>query len=191
MTTNDPQLIAAARRGDQTACRRLFEAHGREVFRVCMRLLGNHAQAEDAVQDTFVNAFRALDQYDERASFGQWLRRIAINAVGAMVRKHSFRELATEPETLDAEIDKGDASSTAGDPIKTANRLEIQALVAVALDELTPLERMAFLMRHVEQHSLEEIAGAVGGNSNSVKQALFRGVRKLRLSLAPLREEWV
>ncbi len=190
MTATDPQLIEAARQGDQTACRRLFEAHGRDVFRTCMRLLGDRALAEDAVQDTFVNAFRSLDQFDARAPFGQWLRRIAINAVGAMVRKHSFRELATEAEDIEAELEQH-AGATVPDPQKVAQRLQTQALVAVALEELTPLERLAFLMRHVEQHSLEDIAVAVGGNANSIKQALFRGVRKLRLSLAPLREEWV
>ncbi len=47
MTATDPQLIDAARRGDQTACRRLFEAHGRDVFRTCMRLLGDRALAEE------------------------------------------------------------------------------------------------------------------------------------------------
>jgi RNA polymerase sigma-70 factor (ECF subfamily) len=183
VNAQEADWIIRARRGDQAACRQLFEAHARAVYRVALRVLGDAALAEDAVQDCFINAFRALDQYDGRAPFGQWLKRIAINAAAGIVRRR--REFAPLNEDFAASV----AAASADEPTRRGDAAMIQTRLRGALERLSPLERSAFVLRHLEQHSLDEIARALDSNANAIKQVLFRGVAKLRLALAPLREE--
>lgn len=188
MTDVEAQWIRAAQRGDQAAFRRLVEAHARPLLRVCQRLLGDVALAEDALQDAFLNAWRALARFDGRSSFGTWLHRIAVNAALAMLRQRRV-ELS-----IDGEDDGGRADAWLGpdgslDPFDRASGHEIGRRMAQALEALTDAERSAFVLRHFEQCPMDEIARELDSNVNACKQAVFRAVRKLRLALAPVRSE--
>jgi RNA polymerase sigma-70 factor, ECF subfamily len=185
VTESDARLLAKARQGEQRACKALFELHGRQVFRVCVRVLRDETLAEDAVQNTFVQAFRRLDSFDGRASFGAWLRTIAIHCSVELLRKNNARSF----EPLDAAELEPQTEPALSTSFEARHASELRGHVQLALSSLTTLERLAFVLKHVEQQSLEEIATVAGSNSNAIKQALFRGVRKLRASLAPLKEE--
>lgn len=179
MGGGEREQIAAARAGDHLAFQRLVRVHSRSLFRVAMRILGDRALAEDAVQDALLNAYRSLDQFDERSSFSSWLYRITVNAALSLRRAHTPERFSTvEDEAL---IDQSPQ------PIDVAAAHQLGGSLERALEQLTALERTAFVLRHLEQYPLEEIATVLESNVNSCKQAVFRAVRKLRSALAPWR----
>src|SRR5258705_5608398 len=91
MELTDLAFVAKARTGDTDAFRVLVERHSRPLFRLAFRMTGNQQDAEDVVQDSFLRAYRQLGKFDERASFGTWLYRIAVNCSLDLVRSRKRR----------------------------------------------------------------------------------------------------
>src|SRR5450432_3214798 len=91
MECNDLGLVARARSGDSDAFRVLVERHSRSLFRMAFRMTGNQQDAEDVVQDSFLRAYKQLGKFDERASFGTWLYRIAANCSLDLIRMRKRR----------------------------------------------------------------------------------------------------
>lgn len=186
MSEPETQWIKAARRGDTRAFRCLVDAHARPLHRICQRLLGDASAAEDALQEAFLQAWRALDRFDGRSAFGTWMHRIAVNAALAQLRQR-------RPEvTIDNDDDDERAPllpDSHEDPFEHASGHQFGVRLTEALQQLSPTERSAFVLRHFEQYPLEEVAAALGCSVNAGKQAVFRAVRKLRLALSPIRSE--
>jgi RNA polymerase sigma-70 factor, ECF subfamily len=180
MTDDQARWIARARSGDPAAFRHLVDAHSATLFRACTRITGDRALAEDAVQEAFLNAFRHLADFDGRAAFSTWLYRIAVNAALAQVRKRRYLEV-TLPDSDDTTL--LDAADTSPTPDRHAMSAEIRREVDAQLARMTPIERAAFVLRHQEGRSLEEISAALSLNVSAAKQAIFRAVRKLRAAL--------
>lgn len=173
---SDFPLVERARAGDVRAFQQLFERHARAAYAVCQRLLGDPALAEDAVQEAFLKAHRRLEQFDGRAAFGTWVHRIAANTAIEFLRRR--RDEAGDPaELLEASVDE------AADPGAALSQAQLVRGVGEALGQLTALERSVFVLRHLEQRSLHEIAHTLSSNVNACKQAIFRAVRKLRAHL--------
>src|SRR5689334_17491375 len=103
MELADPVLVAQARSGDADAFRALVDRHSRSLFRLAYRMTGNEQDAEDVVQETFLRAYRQLGKFDERASFGTWLYRIAVNCSLDFVRSKKRRSEQIAP--ADPEMD--------------------------------------------------------------------------------------
>jgi RNA polymerase sigma-70 factor, ECF subfamily len=181
MSDGERHWIEAARRGDHVAFRRLVEAHARPMHALAYRILGDAALAEDAVQDAMLNAYRHLPGFDGRAGFRTWLHRIVVNAALAL-RRGAPAELPLDDDAAAAAREV--AVPRHEEPVARADAAQIGAGLAAALAQLTPMERTAFVLRHVEQHPLEEIAQVLAINVNATKQAIFRAVRKLRPALA-------
>lgn len=164
----------------------LVERHARMVFRVAYRITGNEHDAEDVVQETFLRAHRNLGRFDSRAGFSTWIYRIATNCAIDVLR--SRRRRSEDP--LDHAGSEGEGpASEAPRPDDAAHGSEIQSRVLEALDGLSPQERAAFVLRHFEGRSIDEIGSTLGVGANAAKQTVFRAVRKLRLRLEPLREK--
>jgi RNA polymerase sigma-70 factor (ECF subfamily) len=165
--------------------RALVEEHSRTVFRLAYRVTGNEQDAEDVVQEAFLKAYKHFGRFDSRASFSTWIHRIATNCSIDLLRRRSRRMGwggsggGLEPEDL---------PSHRPGPEARARSLEVEATVAQALDALSPNERAAFILRHVEGLSTEEIAAALSLRTNATKQTVFRAVHKLRRLLTPLLE---
>lgn len=188
MDDNTPELIARAQAGEQEAFRMLVEQHSRSVFNVAYRIVGNPADAEEAVQETFLRVFRRIDGFQERARFSTWLYRVAANAAMDVVRKrqrHATREAAIETE----EGVVLPFAAAAPGPEQLATGGQISDRVAGALERLTPGERAAFTLRHLQGLSIQEISEALDMRTNAVKNAIFRAVQKMRRELAPLASE--
>lgn len=185
MNERDGAAIAAVQAGDPQAFRALVDAHGRYVFHVAHRLTGNASDAEDVVQEAFLKAYRQLGRFEARADFRTWLHRIAVNCAVDLIRARRSRETAREP--LDAEgvsvVDT--VASPAPAPDRLAMSGEILERVRAGMSCLTPLERAAFMLRHVEGRSIDEIGSALGLRTNATKHSVFRAVRKLRAVLDP------
>lgn len=173
---SDFPLVERARSGDVRAFQRLFERHARAAYAVCQRLLGDPALAEDAVQETFLKAHRRLEQFDGRAAFGTWIHRIAANTAIEFLRRRRD-ETGEAAELLESTIDE------AADPGAALSQAQLVRGVGEALGQLSALERSVFVLRHLEQRSLDEIARMLSSNANACKQAIFRAVRKMRAHL--------
>jgi DNA-directed RNA polymerase specialized sigma24 family protein len=97
MECNDAGLVTRTRAGDTDAFRVLVERHSRPLFRLAYRMTGNQQDAEDVVQDSFLRAYKQLARFDERASFGTWLYRIAVNCSLDLVRSRKRRNELAAP----------------------------------------------------------------------------------------------
>jgi RNA polymerase sigma-70 factor (ECF subfamily) len=184
MEMTDVTAVSRARDGDADAFRFLVEHHSRAIFRVAYRMTANEHDADDVVQETFLRAYRQIDRFEERANFGTWLHRIAINCSLDLLRargrhdKHyggdpSSEEMSAVIKTDDPQPDRLLLSS------------ELQEYVAKALERLSGNERTAFILRHFEGMPVEEIGKTLGIQANAAKHTIFRAVRKLRESLEP------
>ena len=187
MEDNDVVVVARARNGDDDAFRLLVERHSRAIFRLAFRMTGSEQDAEDVVQETLLRAYKNLDGFEERSHFGTWVHRIAVNCSFDWIRKHRKREefsVDAEPEEVLMPENTGPRSTSD----KVLFEMDVRRRIELELGKLSALERSAFVLRHYEGMSIEEIARALGLQSSAAKQSIFRAVRKMRRALGPLVE---
>jgi RNA polymerase sigma-70 factor, ECF subfamily len=178
----DTFVLARARAGDREAFRTLVEQHSRGVFRAAYRITWNEQDAEDVVQEAFLKAYTQLPRFEARAQFGSWVHRIAINCAIDLVRRRT-RHMDTE----DAEPMLAQAPSPSPGPDREAEGRELRDRIGDAMASLSPLERAAFTLRHVEQYPVAEISRALGQSPVATRHSIFRAVAKMRRALAPVR----
>lgn len=183
METDDSIFVERAQRGDAEAFRVLVERYSPRLFRLAWRIVGEETSAEDAVQETFLRAYRALPRFDAQSQFGTWLHRIAANTAIEILRKRQRQQIRRG-----AEEEADDAPSREPGPDRRALSQEVDRAVREALDGLSPVERAAFVLRHYEERSIAEVCDALGLRESAGKQAVFRAVKKLRRALEPLTE---
>jgi RNA polymerase sigma-70 factor (ECF subfamily) len=180
---DDATAVARARAGDSEAFRLLVERHSRALFGLAYRMTGSEHDAEDVVQEAFLKAYRNLDRFEERAQVSSWLYRIATNCAFDVLRARKRRE--SRLDSMD-EPDSPEMETADPGPDRLAMGRDVHQRVDVALARMSPLERAAFVLRHFEGRSLNEIARALDQDANAVKQSICRAVRKAREVLAPL-----
>lgn len=166
-------LVHAARSGDVRAFAALVDAYYARCLRFALHMLTSRRDAEEAVQDTFVRVYRALPKYEEREAFEPWLFRILANrcrSTGARERRHAeVVEYGDVPER----------SASSGHDDAIAWREEIGLALAALPDE----QREAFLMRHVEDLSYENMSIATGAGVSALKMRVKRACDALRARL--------
>src|SRR6266481_9527744 len=190
MDESDGAAVVRAQSGDGEAYRVLVERHSRSVFRLAYRMTGNEPDAEDVVQETFMRAYKQLHRWEARSSFSTWLYRIAANYSLDLVRRRKrHAEVGLEESRGNGE-EAGDVlrsvPSAQPGPERLLISAHVQAQVSQTLGELSQQERTAFVLRHFEGQSIEEISGALGLSANAAKHSIFRAVQKLRRALEPL-----
>lgn len=184
MAVTEEFVLAQARAGNREAFRTLVERHSRAVFRVAWRVTGNEQDAEDVVQETFLKAYAELPRFEARSGVGTWLHRIAANCAIDLLRKRPKGTVSHDAEEAAPLVERL-ASPEAG-PDRLAQGRELRARLETAMADLTPLERAAFTLRHLEQQPVEAIAAALGQNAAATRHSIFRAVAKVRRALAPL-----
>ena len=194
-TTFESDAIAVERTlaGDREAFRVLVERHSRNVYRLAYRMTGNQQDAEEVVQEAFLRAYQKLSQFASRANFGTWVYRIAANyAIDRMRQRKSEDSNRQQPARETEEGAEVDLMSTIPDGAPSPERLAQSGQLAVqmrlALSQLTPAERTAFVMRHWGGSGIEEIADALKSSTSAAKNTVFRSVQKLRKALEPFVE---
>jgi RNA polymerase sigma-70 factor (ECF subfamily) len=187
MDRNDHAAIQAVLAGDKEAYGTLVVRHSHTLFRVAYRITGNEADADDVVQEAFLRGYRKLEGFESRANFGTWIYRIAVHCALDKVRRWRGNETSRVGEANDPEQDQMQVADEAAGPDRILLSGEIGAMQQAALHSLTPTERTAFVLRHMEDRTTAEIGAALGIDPNAAKQAVFRAVQKLRRRLAVLR----
>jgi RNA polymerase sigma-70 factor (ECF subfamily) len=195
LSMTERTLIAAAQRGNEAAFRRLIEPHRQAMHALCYRMLGSPHDAEDALQDSLLRAWRALPGFAGRSELRTWLHRIATNVcLDAMARRPkrvlpidygpSATARADEPtEPLDSALwiepypDEliGVDEAAAGPEARYAERETLELSFVAALQHLPPRQRCVFVMRDVLSYSTREVAEMLGTSAVSVNSALQRG----------------
>jgi len=189
MDAIDVQDVNLARAGDEGAFRRLVERHSRAVFQVAFRMTGNEMDAEDVVQDAFLKAYRELKRFEARSTFRTWLHRITVNCAYDLLRKRPRQKA----DPLETEEGQGPAMTLEADSASRPDRLtfssEVERRVRAAMEGLTPVERSAFVLRHLEGRSIDEIGSTLGLQVSATKHSIFRAVQKMRRALTPLMQQ--
>jgi len=187
MDKNDQAAIRAVLSGDKDAYEALVVGHSARLFRVAFRITGNQADAEDVVQEAFLRGYRKLESFESRSDFGTWIYRIAVRCALNKIDRVRRDENSRVGEESDPEQHQLQVADLAAGPDRLLLSGEIGARQELAMLSLTPTERTAFVLRHMEDCNSEEIATALGIEPNAAKQAVFRGVQKLRRRLAILK----
>src|SRR5207245_6739927 len=174
-TPDEATLVRQAIAGEEGALEILFAQHSRALFQTALRLLGNPEDAEDALQEAMLSAYRNLPRFEGRSQFSTWMTRIVINA--ALMRRRSKRahpalslDDATEDKTPMAERFADGHPS----PEQLYASAELSARVKENLQDLSPLLRNAFELRELEGLSADEAAKALGVARNTLKARLWR-----------------
>lgn len=185
-TRTDRELLSLVLDGDKDAYRPIVERHAPTLFRVAYRITGNRGDAEEVVQESFLRAYQQLPRFELRSDFATWIYRITVNCALNMVQK----DRATRARLVDSVLEglESNLRDTQADPERLAASAQISHERESAMKNLTDIERTAFVLRHMEERSIDEIATVLGMTVNSAKQAVFRSVQKMRRALEPL---WV
>jgi RNA polymerase sigma-70 factor, ECF subfamily len=187
MDRNDQAAIQAVLAGDKEAYGALVVRYSGRLFRVAFRITGNEADAEDVLQDAWLRGYRKLESFEYRSDFGTWIYRIAVRCALDRISASKMDESTRIAETADREHDELQIADQEADPERLLLSGEIRAMQEMAMHGLSPIERTAFVLRHLEDHTTEEIATAMGIPPNAAKQSVFRAVQKLRRRLATLK----
>jgi len=182
---SDTDLISRAQASDIDAFCMLAERYARRIHLLAFHYCRNAQDAEDLSQDVWLKAYQALQSFRSDSSFYTWLRRITINSFLNHRRSRFFRRRGqtTAVELLQIESNSLlESASTSPDNIY--NKLLFESVVN-ALAELTPSQRLMFLLRHYEGMTYEEIANAMSCSTGTVKKGVSRAIGKLRARLSP------
>lgn len=187
MDKAENEIIRLVLAGNRDAYRVLVESHYQFAFRVACRITGDPDDAEEVAQEAFLRAYTQLSTFRHDSSFSTWVNRIAMNQALNLVERRK-RDLLKGSEQI-ADFPNGDGAVQLADDKAGPERLlldrETISLRETAIATLTPMERTAFTLRHMEEMPIAEIAVALHIPANSAKQAVFRAVGKLRRALTP------
>jgi len=168
-TMDDAEVVARTLRGDTNAFAILVDRHAPVCLRYATRMLGSRDDAEDVLQEALVRAHRALGSYDASRDFRTWLLSIVANRCRTAVATRTRRARFIAIDAADREV---------------AGRTEISSddlgAVQWALEQLEPKHREAFLLKHVEGLSYEEMAGITGAGISALKMRVRRACERMR-----------
>jgi RNA polymerase sigma-70 factor (ECF subfamily) len=185
---NDGELIQRIIRDDQGAFEALMRRHNTRLFRVARAILKDDAEAEDAVQDAYLDAYRHLPQFRGTAQLGTWLVRIVANHALMRLRRQKRDRVVVPFESQHPESsslrEKEVADESVELPPTTTLRSEVRRILERRIDELPIAFRTVFVMREVEEMSVEETAECLGIPAATVRTRLFRARALLRQALA-------
>jgi len=176
----DEQIVEAVLAGDTDAFGVLVSRYTARYARFAVRMLGNREDGEEALQDAFVRAYRALDKRDRKGAFGPWFHSILLNQCRTTATRRANRlrlvvydEGALERATVDSAVAAGSEESG----------------IELAIQKLDPGQREVFLMKYVEDMSYEEIAAVTGVGVSALKMRVKRTADRLRELMAEVPHE--
>jgi RNA polymerase sigma-70 factor, ECF subfamily len=179
-TSDEAALVRRVQAGDELAFREIVERYQSKVFSIIYGILRNHNDAEDIAQQVFAKVYFSIKGFDFRSSVLTWVYKITVNECYDYLRKKKVRKLVYESDFSQEDsqrMESAEPAVSSASPVDTrlANRdLALQLLAKVSAED-----RNLILLKEVEGHSVEELAGMTGLNENTIKVKLFRTRQKL------------
>ncbi|MGF1579661.1 MAG: RNA polymerase sigma factor [Gemmataceae bacterium] len=180
---SDEQLLERFARGDHEVLDELFQRYRSLAYRVAFRLLGNEADALDAVQDGFVKALMNLPSFEGRSTFKTWLLRVVSNASLDLGRQRGRKETLSLDAVHSDERDQM-TPQTLSNPAKGLEREDLRRMIDQALEVLPEAQRQTFVLHAEAELSYREVAETLGISIGTVMSRLFYARQKLRAFLA-------
>ena len=174
--SDEKDLVLAAQRGEQAAFSELVRRHQRRAYAVARAIVINHEDAEDAVQEAFLHAYRAIDRFLPDQAFGAWLHRIVANAALDVTRRRKVRDADELPETV---------ASPFRDP---AEKSELRQRLTSALNTLPERQRAVIVLHDVEGYKHAEIGKMLDIPEGTARSDLHYARSQLRLLLGAMRQ---
>jgi RNA polymerase sigma factor (sigma-70 family) len=182
---DETALVRGIAGGDREAFAALMRRHNRRLYRLARASLRDGTEAEDAVQDAYLHAFRAIGGFRGECALSTWLSRLVLNECLSRQRRNHRREniipMVSFESTMSAVANVTDESDL---PDKSAGREQMRALLEEKVSELPEALRVAFVLRSVEELSVGETAQVLGIGEETVRTRHFRARGLLRESLA-------
>ena len=176
---DEPHLLERSRQGDLNAFNSLVERYQQGVYNLCLRVLTSPQVAEDATQEAFISAFKAIHTFRGEA-FRAWLFRIASNACYDEIRRRRSRAAVSLDEPHGEDTHTIDVPATDPTPADRAEQRELGDLLQRALSGLHPDQRIAVVLCDVQGFDYAEIAQVLGISLGTVKSRIFRGRLQMR-----------
>ncbi|HLJ28723.1 MAG TPA: sigma-70 family RNA polymerase sigma factor [Candidatus Angelobacter sp.] len=188
MEITDAAVVAQVLAGDKDAFRLLVDRHTRSIYSVAYRMTANQQDAEEIVQEVFLRAYRSLARFELRSSFATWLYRIAVNRSLDFLKAKKMTDAYQVSDNRGPDEEEREIQVAAKDPGPDRLLLSAEARqkISQAISALSPAERVAFTMRHMEGKSIEEICKTLNVRASAAKNSIFRAVQKIRQQLGPL-----
>jgi RNA polymerase sigma-70 factor (ECF subfamily) len=175
----EAEAIRLAQQGDAGAFERIYRLHSRRVYALCLRMVGNTAEAEDLTQDAFLQLFRKIGTFRGESAFSTWLHRLAVNVVLMKLRKKTLPETSLE-ESTDPEDESGGPRREIGAPdlllTGSIDRVHLQR----AIEQLPPGYRQVFVLHDVQGFEHNEIADLMDCSIGNSKSQLHKARMRLR-----------
>jgi RNA polymerase sigma-70 factor (ECF subfamily) len=173
-------LIRRIQAGDEMAFREIVERYQSKIFSIIYGILRNHNDAEDIAQQVFTKVYFSVGNFDFRSSLLTWVYKITVNECYDYLRKKRVRKLVYESDFSQEDTQRMEASEPAVDQAPPVDeRLANREFALKLLSKVSPEDRNLILLKEVEGHSVEELAGMTGLNENTIKVKLFRTRQKL------------
>jgi RNA polymerase sigma factor (sigma-70 family) len=181
----EADLAAFARAGDREAFRAIMQRCNQRLFRIARAVMGDDAEAEDVLQEAYTRAFAAIAGFRGEAGVATWLTRIVLNeAHGRLRRRRTIVDLdEVETAQVSARVLPFPGRDGPEDPEADAARAQIRRVIEQAVDQLPEAFRLVFILREVEELSVEATADHLGIRPETVKTRLHRARRRLREAL--------
>ena len=178
----EQELVAQARRGDESAFEALVTENEKRIYNLCRRLTGNQEDAAELTQEAFLNAWRGLGRFQGESSFSTWLYRLATNACIDFLRKEKRRQSLSMTVSLDDEEEarQVELPDERYAPEGALERAEARRAVAEGLKRLTLEHRQVLVMREIHGLSYAEIGQVLGLEEGTVKSRIARARGALR-----------
>ncbi len=186
---SDEELVERVLTDDYEAFEALVRRYQDKAYRLAFSLVKDESQAQDVVQEAFLNIYRKLDTFSGDAQFGSWIYRVVVNAALMRLRKERRRsEIGLEDTAADVVEEQGtfsDQPSWQTQADEAAENVELREQILAAVDELAPKYQAVFILREVEDLSLAEIGEVLELTEGAVKSRLHRARLHLRAALEP------
>jgi RNA polymerase sigma-70 factor (ECF subfamily) len=182
-TLSDAELVDLVRRGDTSLFEILMRRHNQRVYRVARAVVKNEAEAEDVMQQAYLNAFVHLKQFEDRSQFSTWLTRITLYEALARRRKARPEEPLAMPGREPPEDVMESLTSPQPDPERGAYGGELGRMIEAAIDALPETYRTVFMLREVEGLSTSETAHDLDLGEEAVKTRLHRARAMMRRAM--------
>jgi RNA polymerase sigma-70 factor (ECF subfamily) len=177
-----PETIRLAQRGDAAAFENLYQTHSRRVYALCLRMVGNPAEAEDLTQEAFLQAYRKIQTFRGDSSFSTWLHRVTVNIVLMKLRRKKHTEVSLEENTESDENSPSPHSEFGEADLRLAgsiDRINLQR----AIEQLPPGFKSIFILHDIQGYKHNEIGEILGCSSGNSKSQLHKARMRLRALL--------